>query len=424
MTKIPDDNYLLGLWDGGQTLSQIGARFGKTKGWAQGRVSRLRKKLGGDFPTQDPPPAAEDKSFDKSSIRIHVDGSQSSDRLVMMSEEERKNPRRLLELHNYDPDTWVLVDAVDNLWHMKESWRIGGGRELLYQSKIRARPLGGNEFTFQDVESFFNHFEGVQSSGKYIPKQFEKNSDILEICLSDMHIGKRGIYSDRHADIKKAFRYTVEDIIDRCQGRSFSKIYLTPLGDIFNFDTMHRTTTAGTPVESDGSTLPEMVGDGTELFMWALDGLQQIAPVEFKHLPGNHDWMMSFMFAKMLEFYYKPNDFVTVDADPQPRKWTMFGKSLVGWAHGELSRANASTWLVTEARQDWGRARWAEIHSGHIHSQQTTEKNGVVLRYLPSMTATDEWHYNKGYVGATKATVSFVWDMTRGLKEIWHTNLI
>ena len=65
--------------------------------------------------------------------------------------------------------------------------------------------------------------------------------------------------------------------------------------------------------------------------------------------------------------------------------------------------------------------KYAEVHAGHWHSQTTAEKNGMVLRYLPSITGTDEWHYNKGFVGAVKATVSFVWGDT-GLKEIWHTN--
>ena len=43
------------------------------------------------------------------------------------------------------------------------------------------------------------------------------------------------------------------------------------------------------------------------------------------------------------------------------------------------------------------------------------EDLGVTLRYLSSLTGTEEWHYKKGYIGAHKAGEAFIWNDQCGL---------
>ena len=61
-----------------------------------------------------------DKDFDadlktkKNIIELNKDGSQSSERIIVMCNEESKNPDFLMEAHGYNPQCWELVSARNN----------------------------------------------------------------------------------------------------------------------------------------------------------------------------------------------------------------------------------------------------------------------------------------------------------------------
>jgi len=58
-----------------------------------------------------------------------------------------------------------------------------------------------------------------------------------------------------------------------------------------------------------------------------------------------------------------------------------------------------------------------------LTQRQVKEEHGVKVRRLSSVTATDSWHSESGYVGAIATSQSFVWDKQRGLREIWYTTV-
>lgn len=60
---------------------------------------------------------------------------------------------------------------------------------------------------------------------------------------------------------------------------------------------------------------------------------------------------------------------------------------------------------------------------GHFHSEKVREEGGIIFRNLGSVTGTDAWHYEQGYVGAVKKHQSFIWDYEKGLSEILITNI-
>jgi hypothetical protein len=69
----------------------------------------------------------------KISEEIKADGSITSDRLIEICEMDKNNPEALLKAHGFNPNTFELVNAKNNLWHMMQK---GGSRLLLYQSKL------------------------------------------------------------------------------------------------------------------------------------------------------------------------------------------------------------------------------------------------------------------------------------------------
>ena len=214
----------------------------------------------------------------------------------------------------------------------------------------------------------------------------------------------------------------LQDIVARAKGKRFRRIFFVPLGDIFDVDTMQRTTTKGTQ-QYLTSTPYEMFDSGARLMIWGIDQLRAIAPVEYIFIPGNHDRLASYHLAKTIEAHFRGVKNVTVDASHGDRKWKTFGVNLIAWMHGDIPKRNHFSWLQAQARTEWGLTKYAEIHAGHTHTQTVEEKSGQVLRFLPSTTDASEWENGDGYVGNVRSTVSFVWDSAKGLQEQWFTNV-
>lgn len=49
--------------------------------------------------------------------------------------------------------------------------------------------------------------------------------------------------------------------------------------------------------------------------------------------------------------------------------------------------------------------------------------NGVTIRLLRSLSATDAWHFDKGFVGTPRGAEAFLWDAEDGLAAQFHTTV-
>lgn len=350
-------------------------------------------------------------------IKIEIDGSQTSDRLIAIAEDEAKDPRRLLECHNYDPDEWELIDATNNLWHGMRSWRLANTRLVMYQSKIRARPKREIGLTLEMIGDYFENFKG--KTAEIIKPANNKGEYLGEICLADMHSGKHPYMET--SSVEERLKYTIGDIVPRLSPLKLERIYLVSLGDLLHFDNKDKNTTGGTDLNSGGESAEEVFRSTTDMLIAGINDLAAIAPLEIIHIPGNHDRLTSFAMLTALDYYYHKSKAVTVDAGRSARKYRLWGVNLIGWTHGDMPKKNIDKWLHVEAREEWGKAKFAEVHAGHFHTQVTQEDNGMIVRYLPSFTPTDEWHYERGYIGNVQATMSFLWGKELGLREIWQT---
>ena len=54
----------------------------------------------------------------KNKIEHNADGTQSSDRLIKMAEEDAKDAEFLLKAHGYNVESWELVSARNNIWNV------------------------------------------------------------------------------------------------------------------------------------------------------------------------------------------------------------------------------------------------------------------------------------------------------------------
>jgi hypothetical protein len=63
------------------------------------------------------------------------------------------------------------------------------------------------------------------------------------------------------------------------------------------------------------------------------------------------------------------------------------------------------------------------LHLGHLHSEQVYEYSGFIQRRISSITATDDWHNEMGYVQTIRKAQAFLWHKENGLKHIINVNV-
>ena len=355
--------------------------------------------------------------------RYSADGSVESVCLIELWDKGSLTPDEILAFHHLDPKHWEITTCTNNVWHSQDK----AGRQQMYQSKVSAKPRKV-ETTLEDIDLYFK--SKVYKKPEIIPLQYDPAGETLEICLPDLHVGLLAWAQETGADYdihiaRDAFMTCMSDIVMRCKGRTFKRIYLVTLGDLLHVDNDNQATTKGTPQQADGR-MAKIFDNALEMLMDCIDTLSLIAPVEVVYLSGNHDRLMGYTLIKALSCAYKG---LVFDTKPDPQKYRLIGCNLIGWTHGDMIHKNMGGWLQERARKEYGLSKYSEVHAGHLHSTSRTEykttyqDGGVVVRHLPTISNASAWEHQQGYPQGNKTMMCFVWHETNGLRETWYSNL-
>ena len=358
----------------------------------------------------------------QSTIELNKDGTQTSTRLIEMAEEDAKDVNFLLKAHGYDIGTWELVSARNNIWQI---YSKKDKVQTLYSSRIMVKPR--SVISLEEVKKVFAEMDREFKPVAHKPTRYDKDGKMLELNLADLHLGKLAWIGDagENYDYKIArdrFFYVINDVLTRTTHYKFSKILFIFSNDYFHFDHTNALTSAGTQMDAD-LRWAKLYKIGTDMLIKGIDLLSQHAPVETFYIGSNHDKMTSYYAVCHLAAWFRDNENIKVDTNAMARKYVEFGNNLIGFTHGNTERKNRIGKLMPiEAREAWGRTLYHEVHAAHFHSEQAVkEENGIIVRHISSPTGTDNWHYEKGFVGAVKKTQSFIWDKEMGLTDIIHT---
>ena len=364
-----------------------------------------------------------DGSTPKRRVSYKETGEMVFEGIIELLSGEAITPDIVMKAHNLNPDEWNVVAFTSNAW---QSQVKGGKKIVLWQSKITVRPNTSTEITFEDVDRYFANKDLtvpiVAMKDNYDPK-----GEVLEICIPDLHAGLLSWRYETGEDYdlnitKKRFFKAISDIVARCAGSSFSKIMLVTLGDLLHTDNDNQTTTKGTFQQVDGR-LAKIFDYTLDMMIDAIRILSDIAPVEVIYLCGNHDRVLGYTLIKAVEKAFSANELVTFDVAPNPQKFRLLGNTLIGWTHGDMPKKNMQSWLQDRARKEFGKSQYAEIHSGHYHSEQVYETAGMTIRYMPNIAAASYWEHQQGYPHTTKTVVCYRWHPKKGLRSIWYNNI-
>lgn len=319
----------------------------------------------------------------KESVEISGDGAQKSDKLIYMSEADKKNPEFLLEAHGYDSTKWELTNSKSSIWnqHNKQD-----GTLTLYASKITVKPLK-NGF---DVDKFLEKANESIFPIRKKPKSTTRNGGrLLEIPLFDLHFGVNSY---------DYYKETQDRIIEKIESENWDKIFFIVGQDLLHNNGFDGKTSSGTPIEQVDMTVAWE--NAWRFYCELIDIAQNNSNwTEVSYSIANHDDSMAWAFTKCLEARFVD---VKFDTSKKVRKGFTWNKVFIGYTHGHKGANRLHENFLSDFGKQMALADIVEIHSGHLHSEKAKDKFGVLIRTLSTGAQTDDWHDQEGFVGAFK----------------------
>ena len=312
-----------------------------------------------------------------------------------------------------------LLEEVENVseWEEKVKWvKSKGESKLLVKKKVDT----GIEYQ-KEFEIFIdNLFKDRKFEWNYGGKAYRVDPDLcLVLCLFDVHIGRESYkhYTGDETDLQsqqEEFVSAINKIVQSVPYDRLEKIILPIGNDFFNVDTPLLTTTKGTP-QDNTKDLHSMFYTGLNLLSEVAIYLSSLAPVELVLVPGNHDTTTSMYLATSLKVVFRDNPLISVDDSPASRKYRQYGKTTLGFAHGDLKMEKYAELLPYEAKEMFATSEWYEFLLGDKHHEKMVQKeDGVVVRHLGGMTKADVWTYHNGYTTSKRRAYGILYDKEHG----------
>ena len=366
----------------------------------------------------------------RETIEYRQDGSVTRDKLIEICEGEELTPEAVVKAHGLKVEEWEVISYRNNYWNSQTK---DGIKITMYQSKLTVKPKKDG-ISFEAIDK---HFEKLSRDYKPPKITYIKHDRRLmaEVNIADLHLGKLCWHGDtgNNFDYKIA-RDIFYEIVNEISGqlKDIELIRFVWCNDYFNSDTIEKTTTGGTPQDTD-VRWQKLFNVGVEMLVNAVETLRQIAPVETFYLPSNHDEVTAYHALKYLEAWFRGYNDVEVEINASPRKYKLYGNNLIGYTHGDKEKGNGTrekasrlaSLMPIEARELWSKARYYEMHTAHLHSEHAIQEiNGVIVRRISAPTATDTWHCEGGYLGAVRKAQTFIFDYDRVLLNNINTPVI
>jgi len=259
----------------------------------------------------------------------------------------------------------------------------------------------------------------------------QSQRSMCELDLFDIHYGKKAwiVETGENYDCEIASNrslYSISYHLSKLEGKT-PELILLPIGnDFLHIDTPEGTTTKGTQQDSD-DRLTMLFRNGTHLLIKMIEMCASVAPVEVIVVPGNHDWLSTINIAMALELVFQNNPRVKIDDSPKSRKYKKYGANLIGFMHGDKDDppiAKLPFIMADEESVAFSQTKFHEWHIGHMHKKKQIDTlsadsfGSVIVETIPSITGTDKWHYQKGFVKTLKRSVAQTWDYEGGKTDV------
>jgi hypothetical protein len=260
--------------------------------------------------------------------------------------------------------------------------------------------------------------ECIKEVKEYAPKYHaietvkSKDAHLLVIDIADLHIGKLATTFETGEDynsqiaVKRA-KDGLQGILNKSEGFYIDKVLFVAGNDILHTDNTKRTTTAGTPQDTDGMWYDNFLM-AKNLYIELLEKLLSFAEVEVVYNPSNHDLTHGFFLMQLIEAHFSKSN-IRFNVDLKHRKAFKYGNNLIGTTHGDGAKIeNLPLLLATEFPILWSKTKHRYIYSHHVHHKTSKDFIGVTFETLRSPSGSDSWHHKNGYTGVPKAVEGYI----------------
>jgi len=257
-----------------------------------------------------------------------------------------------------------------------------------------------------------------------IKRKIYSDSHLLVVDPADIHIGKlataieTGDAYDSNIAVQRV-KEGVLGILQKVQTFNIDKIVFIGGNDILHIDTPKRTTTSGTPQDTDGMWYDNYL-TAKKLYIEVLEMLIGVADVHFVFCPSNHDYMSGFFLADSINAWFRNCDNITFDVSIAHRKYLTYGNNLISATHGDGAKMQDLPLLMANESKDWSSCKHKYIYTHHIHHKVSKDFGYVTVESLRSPSGTDSWHKKAGYI-SLKAIEGFLHHKDHGqIARITH----
>jgi hypothetical protein len=289
--------------------------------------------------------------------------------------------------------------------------------------------IASNVIKNEDLGNLYELFlEDLKSyAPKYNTYKRESYSDghLLIVDPADIHIGKlcnafeTGETYNNQIAVQRVMS-GVNGILNKVSSFNIDKILFVIGNDILHIDNPKRTTTRGTPQDTDGMWHSNFL-IAKQLYVDIIEKLMCVADVEVVFNPSNHDYTNGFFLAQLIETHFRSCSNVKFDCSISHRKYFVYGENLIGTTHGDGAKQQDLPLLMANESKDWTNCKHKYFYIHHFHHKISKDYMNVCVESLRTPSGTDSWHHRNGYQHAPKAVEGFIHDKNNGqIARITH----
>jgi hypothetical protein len=258
----------------------------------------------------------------------------------------------------------------------------------------------------------------IENLKDYTPKypkiERSKNTKkkLFVFSPADIHIGKLSSAFETGEDYNN--QIAIKRVLEGCIGLlaelqtdSIDKILFVIGNDILHIDNSKRTTTSGTPQDTDGMWFDNFM-IARQLYVDIIEIMMSVADVHVVFNPSNHDYTNGFFLAQIIEAHFKDCQNVTFDCSISHRKYFRYGNNLIGTTHGDGAKESDLALLMAHESKDWQECKHRYFYIHHFHHKISKDYMSVCVEALRSPSGTDSWHHRNGYQHSPQAVEGFI----------------
>lgn len=359
--------------------NEYGREFTKTS--VKSKRQRLNKVT--------PPRTIDGQSINENK-RYNIDGTISQaefDVKMAFYQKDSKTPEDILRYKGYDPNEWEISQVTTNEWTTTAAETQKWNQQLKFVIKPKHKSFNATAFT-----------DSIEPVKLTAIKTGDRN---LFIGLADWHFGITKL-----EDLQDKLARMVEII-----SKGYKQIVIGQLGDLFHSSQIKKSVTmAGTQL--DDVDMEQAIKDARSFFdVLITECVRHSKQVSVEHAGGNHSENLEYMFLLYLEAKYPD---IQVNYHNKYRQAFMLDNVAIMITHGQYGkRKDLPMLFATEFSDIWSKATTREIITGHFHTQQTNDYQGVIHRQLGTIKPNDSYEIENGWTMGKKVLQLFEYDSER-----------